>query len=114
MARPVITPRTYAVIYAVLLSLTLTTYLVAFVRLGHLHVPVALAIAVTKAALVTLFFMHLWGSTRLTWLVVFAGVLFLGILLTLTLSDYWSRDWLPSRDIPPSLDRGLGPEAGRR
>ena len=97
-----------------LLSLTLTTYLAAFVRLGPLHVPVALAIAVTKAALVTLFFMHLWGSTRLTWLVVFAGVLFLGILLTLTLSDYWSRDWMESRDIPPSLDRGLGPPAGKR
>jgi cytochrome c oxidase subunit 4 len=98
----------------VLLALTLTTYLAAFLNIGPLHVPVALAIAATKAALVTLFFMHLWGSTRLTWLVVSAGVVFLGILFSLTLSDYWSRDWMAPRDIPPSLDKGLGPTTGEQ
>jgi len=33
-------------------------------------------------------------STRLTWVVVLAGVFWLGILLALTMSDYLTRGWL--------------------
>jgi hypothetical protein len=41
--------------------------------------------------------MHLLYSSRLTWLVVGGAVLFLGIMLTLTMSDYLTRGWLPER-----------------
>ena len=53
----------------------------------------ALVIAVVKATLVILFFMHVWHSTRLTWVVVGGGLFWLGILLALTLSDYLTRPW---------------------
>ncbi len=58
-----------------------------------LNVIIALTIAVIKATLVVLYFMHVRYSSRLIW-VVFASALFwLGILFALTLSDYWTRDW---------------------
>jgi cytochrome c oxidase subunit 4 len=52
---------------------------------------VALTIAVTKAVLVILFFMHVKYSTRLTKVVVVAGFFWLGIMLTITMSDYLFR-----------------------
>jgi len=60
-----------------------------------LNVIIALTIAVIKATLVVLYFMHVRYSSRLIW-VVFASALFwLGILFALTFSDYWTRGWLP-------------------
>ena len=60
---------------------------------GPLNVIVALTIAVVKATLVVLYFMHVRYSSRLIW-VVFASALFwLGILFALTLGDYWTRGW---------------------
>ena len=56
--------------------------------------PLALGIAVVKAVLVLLFFMHLLHSTRLTWVVIGASLFWLGILMVLTLSDYLTRRWL--------------------
>ncbi|MBC8030827.1 MAG: cytochrome C oxidase subunit IV family protein [Pyrinomonadaceae bacterium] len=61
---------------------------------GPLNVIVALTIAVIKATLVVLYFMHVRYSSRLIW-VVFASALFwLGILFALTFGDYWTRGWL--------------------
>jgi len=62
---------------------------------GPLNVIIALTIAVVKATLVVLYFMHVRYSSRLIW-VVFASALFwLGILFALTFSDYLTRGWLP-------------------
>jgi cytochrome c oxidase subunit 4 len=87
----------YFGIFVALMVLTALTVGAAFVDLGPLNTPVALTIAVIKAVLVILFFMHVWYSTRVTWVVVASGFFWLGILLVLTLSDYLSRDWL---DVP--------------
>ena len=54
----------------------------------------ALTVAVTKAVLVVLFFMHVRYSTRLTKLVVRGGFLWLALLIGLVMSDYVSRGWL--------------------
>ena len=37
--------------------------------------------------------MHVKYSPRLTWVVVIGSVFWLGILLTLTMSDYLTRGW---------------------
>jgi cytochrome c oxidase subunit 4 len=55
----------------------------------------ALAIAGLKAALITLYFMHARWSSSLTWLVIVAGLVWLGILLAGTMDDLLTRDWLP-------------------
>ena len=90
----VIVPRsTYFTIFAALIVLTGLTTAVAFFDLGLLNPVVALSIAVFKATLVALFFMHLKYGSRLTWVVAGASVFWLGILLLLILSDYATRGW---------------------
>jgi cytochrome c oxidase subunit 4 len=85
--------RVYYTIFAVLMVCTYLTIQIAFIDLGALNTVLALAIAVFKAVLVVLFFMHVKYSTRLTWAVVLGSVFWLGILLALTLSDYVTRAW---------------------
>jgi cytochrome c oxidase subunit 4 len=85
--------RTYYLIFGILMVATLVTVLVAFVDLGPLNAFVALAVAIVKATLVVLFFMHVKYSTRLTWAVVTGSLFWLAILLVLTVSDYATRGW---------------------
>jgi cytochrome c oxidase subunit 4 len=85
--------RVYYTIFAILMLCTFATVGIAFFDLGPLNAIAALTIAAFKAVLVVLFFMHVRYSTRLTWAVVVGGVFWLGILLTLTLSDYLTRPW---------------------
>ena len=73
--------------------LTTITVMVAFINLGQLNFPIALGIAILKATLVILFFMHLKYSSRLTKLICGTAFFFLVILFGLTLSDYLSRGW---------------------
>jgi cytochrome c oxidase subunit 4 len=82
---------TYYAIFAALMVLTAITVAVAFVNLGSFNFPVALGIAITKATLVILFFMHARYSSKLTKLFVGTAFFFLVILLTLTMTDYLSR-----------------------
>jgi cytochrome c oxidase subunit 4 len=89
----VIPRRTYFTIYLVLIVCTYLTWQVAYFDLGVLNTIAALGIAVFKAVLVVLFFMHVRYSTRLTWVVVIGSVFWLGILLVLTFSDYLTRGW---------------------
>jgi cytochrome c oxidase subunit IV len=73
--------------------LTTITVAVAFVPLGSLNFPVAISIAITKATLVVLYFMHVKYSTRLVKLTVIAGLYWMGIIFALTLGDYLTRAW---------------------
>jgi cytochrome c oxidase subunit 4 len=93
VAGHVVPKKIYYNVFALLMILTLVTTLVAFADLGPLNTIVALTIAVSKAIVVTLFFMHVRYSSRLTWIVVGAGLFWLAIMIFLTLSDYLSRSW---------------------
>ena len=87
-----ITPvRTYVVIFLALMVLTAVTVAVAFMQLGPLNDIVAMGIAVTKACLVILYFMHVRQSSQLTKVVVLAGFLWLLFLIGFTMSDYLTR-----------------------
>ena len=63
----------------------------SFLELGAGHTYWGLAIAVGKAGLVVLFFMHVWFSSRVTWIVVASTIFWLAIILTLTAADYLTR-----------------------
>ena len=93
MAGHISPKKTYYVIFGSLMVLTTITVIVAFVNLGALNFPVALGIAIVKATLVVLFFMHVKYSSRLTKLICGTAFFFLVILFGLTLSDYLSRGW---------------------
>ena len=94
MSGHIVSPRLYYVIFITLMVLTGVTVWVAFLDLKFMNTVVALTIAVTKATLVVLFFMHVKYATRLTWVVAASGVVWLAIMVSLTLSDYLSRGWV--------------------
>ncbi len=85
--------RIYFLIFAALMVLTAVTVAAAFYNLGALNTIVALTIAVIKALLVVLFFMHLRYSSQVPKIFAAAGFFWLALLLSLTLSDYISRGW---------------------
>ena len=86
--------RTYLMVFLALIVGTIVTTAVAYQDLGPFNVVVALTIAVCKASLVILFFMHVKYSPKLTKLVVVAGVFWLIILLTVTETDLLTRTWM--------------------
>ncbi len=91
MTEHITSVRTYFLVFAALMVLTAITVVVAFQDFGAWNDIVALTIAVIKASLVVLFFMHIYYSGRLSKLVVVSGLLWLFILIGLTMSDYLSR-----------------------
>jgi cytochrome c oxidase subunit 4 len=95
MSAHIVPQKVYFTIFALLIGLTGLTTLVADFNLGRWNTVVALAIAVCKATLVILFFMHVKYSSNLTKIAVVAGFFWLAILLTLTMSDILTRSWIP-------------------
>ena len=89
----------YLAIFGALMALTAVTVAAAFVDLGAINTAVALGIASFKATLVVLYFMHVKHASGLTKLVVVSGLFFLAILMSLTMADYGSREWVN----PPAI-----------
>ena len=89
----IVSPGIYIVIILALLVLTGVTVGASYLELGVFNPIIALAIAVVKATLVVLFFMHVKYSSRLTMLTVGAGLFTFMALVGMTLSDYISRAW---------------------
>ena len=85
--------RMYLSIVTLLFVFTAITVLAAFIELGALNTPLALAIAIFKATLVVLFFMHVRYNTPLMWVFAGSGFFWLIIMFALTMQDYVSRDW---------------------
>jgi cytochrome c oxidase subunit IV len=84
----------YFGVFFALVVLTWVTTLVSRVDLGRWNIFVALAIAICKASLVVLFFMHVWYSTRLTKMIVMSSIFWLFLLLFITMADIWTRGWM--------------------
>ena len=84
----------YLLVFAALMIGTAATVGVASIDLGGLNIVVALSIAVIKATLVALFFMHLRYSNHLNWVFAGAAILWLVILIGLTMSDFLTRTWV--------------------
>jgi cytochrome c oxidase subunit IV len=101
MAGHVVPQKTYFIIFIILIGMTALTTWMATLDLPllwntvPLNTVVALAIAIFKATLVILFFMHVKYSSNLTRAAVVAGFFWLAILITLTLSDVLTRSWIP-------------------
>jgi cytochrome c oxidase subunit 4 len=94
MSEKIIPISTYLVVFILLLILTGTTCWISFLDLGRLNAIVALLIALIKALLVALYFMHVRYSSRLTSIVAIASLFWLGIMIAWTLSDYLTRSFL--------------------
>ena len=89
----VVSWRVYVAVFLALCVLTVVTVVATGYDFGPLNLIVALAVAITKASLVVLYFMHARYSPKLTGLVIASSIAFFVILVFLTLTDYVSRSW---------------------
>jgi len=85
--------RTYLITGFALLAFLGLTIAAACVNLGPFNTVVAMSIALAKAVLILLFFMHLRDSKPIIWVFAGAGFFWLGIMFALALSDYLTRGW---------------------
>ena len=95
MSEHIVEKKTYYTVFGGLTVLLGATVATAYIHLGKLNVIAALTIAVIKAVLIILYFMHVRYSSRLLWIFVGAGFFWLGILFALSFSDFLTRGWLP-------------------
>jgi cytochrome c oxidase subunit 4 len=101
----VVSPVIYVAVLVTLMLLLALTLIAAFVDLDKLlagenhsgtaywNMAAAILIAICKALLIILFFMHVKYGSRLTWAFAAAGFVWLGIMMTLSLSDYFTRNY---------------------
>jgi len=86
-----ISPKTYYAVCVALLALLALTAGASFLPLGRFNVVAAVGIAVCKALLILVFFMHLKISSRVIWLFAGMGFVWLGILFFLSMNDFLTR-----------------------
>jgi cytochrome c oxidase subunit IV len=91
ISHPVAAARTYVLVWIGLLTLLLLTLGSAYLPLGWLNDVVNLAIAVAKALLVMIFFMHLRSSHYVLKIAAAAGFFWLALLIGLSLADFLAR-----------------------
>ena len=96
--------KVYIGIWITLLCFTALTTGIAYIDLGSdWNTVVALAIAVCKASLVVLFFMHVrYVNERMVRVVIVTAIFTLLVLIVVSLSDVATRQLIPS---PPALRR---------
>jgi cytochrome c oxidase subunit 4 len=85
--------KVYLGVFLALCVLTVVTVAVTGYDFGPFNLIVALGVAITKATLVVLYFMHARYSPKLTGVVIASSIAFFVILVFLTLTDYVSRPW---------------------
>lgn len=87
------TKKKYWVIFAWLMILLFLTVFVAYMHINPtLAIIVAMTIAIVKATLVVLYFMHVRYNSKLTWVFVGSGFVWLLIMIGITMTDYVTRD----------------------
>jgi cytochrome c oxidase subunit 4 len=96
---------TYVAVLSILMALLALTVTAAFVDMDQWttahglgsgwNTALALTIAVLKGLLILLFFMHVKYGSRITWAFSAAGFVWLMIMLSLTMTDYLSRNHPP-------------------
>jgi cytochrome c oxidase subunit 4 len=90
----IVPKKIYFVVFLALIVLTWVTTGVSTLDLGRFNIYVALSIAIFKASLVLLFFMHVKYGTRLTKMIVLCGIYWLILLLFIVMVDIWTRNWM--------------------
>ena len=107
MSEHIVSPKVYFTILLLLAIGTGTTVWAAFQNFGPFNIVIALVIASIKATLVVLFFMHARYSPKRTHLVIICAIFWLGIMLSLTLSDYVTREHEARLIEPPAVHSSL-------
>jgi cytochrome c oxidase subunit IV len=88
-----------AAVLSVLLVLTVVTVAVTLVDLGNFNIIAALLIAVIKAALVVLYFMHLRWDSPFNSVILICSLLFVAVFMAFALID--TAEYQPNIDAAP-------------
>lgn len=100
----VVSPVIYISVLIALMVLLALTLVAAFYDLDqklnksifhYWNMTVAVLVAICKAFLIVLFFMHVKYASKVTWAFAGAAFVWLGIMMTLSLSDYFTREYPP-------------------
>jgi cytochrome c oxidase subunit IV len=94
MSQHILPLRNYIAVYIALLVLLGATVGAAFIDIEPYNFTLTMVIAVAKALMILLIFMHVRYSDRLTWVFSTAAFLWLAILIAFSLNDYFTRDLL--------------------
>jgi cytochrome c oxidase subunit 4 len=87
-------------VFGALLVLTVATVTVTWIDLGRTaNVWIALGIAVAKAALVALFFMHLYWDSKFNFLVLVASLFFVALFIGIVTLD--TKEYQVNFQPPP-------------
>ena len=97
----IVSPRLLLSIYGILLVLTVITVAVTDVDLGSFNLVVALIVAVAKASVVALYFMHLRWDSPFNSVILVAAFLFVAIFIGIAIVD--SHAYQPNIEPPLSL-----------
>ncbi len=91
-------------IFALLIFFTFITVAVTYIDLGAANIWIALAVAVVKAVLVGLYFMHLRYDSPFHSLILISAFLFLAVFIGFALMDTgeYQVDLSPPESVPVS------------
>ena len=84
-------PVRYLICWGLLAVLTGVTFALSNVEMGSWALTIAMLIAIAKATVVSLFFMHLWDHRGANRLVFVVSILFVLVLMALTIVDSNTR-----------------------
>lgn len=89
----IVSPNVYLIVIIILMLLTIFTVRIAYHDWGALwlNVTIALTVAIIKATIVVLYFMHVKWSGRLIHITIGASVLFFFVMIAGVLMDQSSR-----------------------
>lgn len=87
----VVKPQTLLAVFGALMVLTILTVAVTYVPLGNFNVWVALTIAVAKAGLVAMYFMHLRWDSPFHGVILIAAFFFVALFIGIAVLD--SREY---------------------
>jgi len=98
MSEHIVPVRVYVTIFLILLVGTALTVIAARIDFPwQLNTIVAMTIAIAKATVVVLYFMHVRYSTRLIWVIIGAAFFWMALLFAFTLADFYTRGWLSTQ-----------------
>ena len=100
----------YWLVWLALLVLTAITWFTGRMHIAGFALVLALIIAVTKATLVVLFFMHLWEQKGVNRIAFASSVIFVMVMLLGVFGDVTMRlpSLLPRREDPSAVAHGRG------
>ena len=94
----VVEPKILLGVFGALLVLTVVTVAVRYIDLGQANIWLALLIAVVKAGLVAMYFMHLRWDSPFNGIVLIASLFFVALFIGIAVLD--SREYQPALDPP--------------